>query len=268
MFLNQLSKAMIISLQCGLMISVLWLDGTFPNVGYAEKPARSLHSHQFGKPIFSDELNLHPSFSSVVCSQKQKTDCQSKPLSVEKVKLDELVYGSMSPYSLMTTSLPPPQKEFLNIEIYVDRQHRNFQDEIIEIFDQSVVRQNWQKGVPILMECYCDDRETLAYSFILGHNWGKRAKAYLQNLAVYPPRVDVFNYGKEYGSCPSHSGECQDADRLQAAFRFLAIGKSHSGCLLRLKLPSQIKNRRVLFEEHPTFLQKIHVAGVWSRQIQ
>ncbi len=249
------------------MITVLLLDGTFHSVGYAEEPALALHSHQSGKPVFPHESILNPSFSPVVCSLKQKTDCQSKPLSIEKVELEELFYESTSSSSLVRTSFIQteknhPEKGFLNIEIYVDQQHRNFQDEILEIFDQSLVLQTWQGGVPIFLECYCDDRESLAYSFILGHIWGKRTQGYLENLAIETPWIEVSNYGKTYRRCQNNFGECQDVGRLRSAFRFLAIGQSHSGCLIRLKLPSNMNHRRMVLKEHPLFLQKIHVAGV------
>lgn len=255
------------------MITCLLLVERFTGLGYAQETVISLNQSQMRNPSLSSKKDSSPSFNPVVCTQKQKSDCQSKPLSVEHIKLEKLFYGSTSSSPLVWTSFSQTEnkqteKEFLNIDIYVDRQHRNFQDEIIEIFDHSLVRQTWQEGIPIVMECYCDDRETLAYSFILGHNWGGRAKVYLQNLAVHPPPVDLFNFGKENGSCLDHSGECQDTDRLRAAFRFLAIGRSHSGCLIRLKLPSQVNNRKMLFEAHPTFLQKIHVAGVWSRRMR
>ena len=243
----------------------LFLVDRFSGVGYAQETVTSLHENQIRNANFSYKNDSPPSLSDAVCSQKKKSDCQSKPLSVEKIKLDELVFASMAPYSLVRTSLKQAENEFLNVEIYVDRQHRNFQDEIIEILDQSLVLQAWQEEVSIGMECYCDDRETLAYSFILGHIWGKRTQAYLENLAIDTPRIDLSNYGKTARLCQNNFGECQDGVRLQAAFRFLAIGQSHSGCLIRLKLPSPPSHRRVLLDEHPTFLQKIHVAGARLR---
>ena len=267
MLFKGVNNIFIILLQCGVLIMCVFWDDTLRSVGYAQEiPILSI-SNQLGKTRESQRRRSRASFNSVVCSEKQKSDCQSPPLSVELVERDEVFYGTTSPYSLVRTSFSQPQKEFLTIEIYVDREHRNFQDEIIEIFDQSLVLQTWQGGVPIVLECHCDDREPMAYSFILGHLWGKRAKAYLQNLAIHSARVELLNYGNEYGMCESHSGECQDGSRLQAAFRFLAIGKSHSGCLIRLKLPSQRTHRQMVFKEHPLFLQEIHVAGVWSRRV-
>ena len=270
MFLNRVSQTIIISLQCGIIATCLFFVDRFSGEGYAQETAILLKKNQIRNAILSYKKDSPPTFNPVVCTQKQKSACQSKPLSVEQVKLEELFYGptSSSPLvwaSFKQTENKQTEKEFLNIEIYVDRQHRNFQDEIIEIFDQSLVQQTWEEGDPIGMECYCDDRETLAYSFILGYIWGERTQAYLKNLSIETPRIDLSNYGNTSRRCQNNIGECQDRDRLQAAFRFLAIGRSHSGCLIRLTLSSLLTHRSVLLEKHPTFLQKIHVAGTKPR---
>ncbi len=266
MLINRLANLFILALYFGLVIPVIWSDDTtFGSVGYAQNAFISSRDHQIEFPIPSPQIE-HPSSYPVVCTQRRKSHCQSKPLVEEQIELADRVNQTTLSPSSTKTSFVQEKNEFLDIEIYVDRQHRNFQDEIIEIFDQSLLTQTWQDRVPIAMECYCDHRETLAYSFILGHAWSKRAKHYLQNLASQTPRIHVLNYGKGYTLCHRHSGKCQDVDRLQTAFRFLAIGKSEAGCLIRLKLPSSMSQQRMVLKEHPLFLQKIHVAGVWSRQ--
>ncbi|MDH5774878.1 MAG: hypothetical protein OEZ57_08175 [Nitrospirota bacterium] len=253
-----------VSVQCVLIITWVFLADSFSGDWYPQKAGTALIENQMGNVSFPNKRTSPLSFSAALCRVTRKTQCQSRPFSVEQVQEEKVFYESKLPYPLMRISFPQSKTEFLNIEIYVDRHHRNFQDEIIEIFDQSLLLQTWQEEVPIGMECFCDDRETLAYSFILGHSLGKRASTYLKNLAEYPPWIELSNYGKEYRSCQDNLGDCQDSSRLQAAFRFLAIRQSNSGCLLRLKVPGSSRNQRTLFNEHPTFLREIHVAGAKS----
>lgn len=235
------------------------------DVGYAQESNFPSLSGRLKNIPKATREEIHPSNKAMVCSATQKSHCQSRQLQIDQIKEDELFQDTPYPNFLVKTAYPPRQQEFLTVEIYVDREHRNFQDEIIEIFDQSLELQVGQDGVPLHLECHCDDREPLAYSYILGHRWGERAKAYLENLAIQPTKVEFSNFGNDPGICETHEDDCQDESRIKAAFRFLAIGKSHSGCLIRLQLPTQRNLREMVLKEHPLFLQEIHVAGAWAR---
>ncbi len=268
MLLNRVNQTILIPLECALIIMSVFLVERFSGVGYAQETVTSLHENQIRNASFSYENGSSLSLRDVVCSQKRKSNCQSKPLGRERVDSEEIFHEVTSPYSLVKASLAQDQKEFLNIEIYVDRKHRNFEAEIVEIFNQSLVQQAWQEGRAIVLVCHCDDREPEAYSYILGHRWGKRAQAYLHNLSIHPSSVELVNYGNTYDICDSDWGDCQQGSRLQTTFRFLAIRDPHAGCLIQLKLPTQRNHRQVLFKEHPLFLQEIHVAGAWSGREQ
>ncbi len=245
---------------------LILLIGTFQHVGYAEEIAALRHLNQYEQSTFLHEVYFHPSSNLVECHEEQKSNCQSKLLVQELVEEEDIYFPSASSYSVLRASLIHPQmkflnKDFLNVEIYVDRVHRNFEPEILEIFDHSLVLERAQGGTPIVIECHCDDREPHAYSYILGHRWGGMAQASLQNIAVHPARVELVNHGSEYGICDDKLEECQEGSRLQATFKFLAIREPRSGCLIRLRLPVQRNLRELLFEDHPLFLQEIHVAG-------
>ncbi len=249
-----------------ILITYALLVGTLQSVGYAGEAATSIDFNQFEQATFLHEVHFHPSSNVVECQEEQKSDCQSKFLLQELVEEEKISLSSTSSYSLLRTSLVQPQgkflnKEFLKIEIYVDRVHRNFEAEILEIFDQSLVLETEQSGTPIMLECYCDDRGPHAYSFILGHRWGSMIESSLHNLASHSPAVELVNYGKEFDLCDKNMGDCQEGSRLQATFRFLAIRESRSGCLIRLRLPVQRNIRQMVLVDHPLFLQEIHVAG-------
>ncbi len=239
-----------------------WIGVFSLPVAHAQEQ-RLISINKYGKIVTeAQNNNSEPSINPIVCNNRQKTDCLSQPLLVEELHQEEWALGPQSLQHFVKASFSPIQKEFLTLQIYVDRQHRKFEEEIIEIFDQSINLETQQVGDPIQVECHCDDRESLAYSFILGHRWGKRVKAYLKNLAEHPLDVELTNYGKGVGACTSASDGCQHARQLRTTFRFLAIRESHAGCILGLKLPIRNVQRKVLFEEHPLFLQEIHVAGV------
>ncbi len=249
-----------------IIIASVLLVGIFKNVGYAGEVDASMQFNQFEESIFVHEMHVHPSSSLVECQQEQKHRCQSKFLAQELVEKEVIYFPSTSPYSLMQTSLVHMRrksldKEFLNIEIYVDRVHRNFEAEILEIFDQSLALEAELDGMPIVLECHCDDREPLAYSYTLGHRWGKLIQTSLRDIAGHEPGVALVNYGNEYGICENGLGECQEGNQLRGTFKFLAIREPRSGCLIRFRLPAQRNLRQEVYKEHPLFLQEIHVAG-------
>ncbi len=223
-------------------------------------------------PEFLHEVHFHPVSRSRVCRQGQKSSCQSRPMALEEVNEEEIFLDSAVPYSVIRTSLSQSQRvilknEFLNIEIYVDRVHRNFEAGIIEIFDQSLALETGQDDSPIVLECHCDDREPRAYSYALGNRWGNMVEASLDNIAGQSSHVELVNHGNEYGICHGELGDCRDGSRLQATFKFLAIREPQSGCLIRLRLPIQKTHRQIVFEEHPLFLQEIHVAGTRAKRV-
>ncbi len=265
MRLNATSKILLILLQC----SIVMLGGSgnerFSQLGYAQEHNLRSGAYRDDKGSVISKKRLFHSDRLFVCSVEKKTNCTSRPLLAEHVRSEEVLKKVPTSTLLVKTSLynRQSQNNFLTPEIYVDRQHRNFQDEILEIFDQSLVVQDWEGGTPILLECHCDDREPLAYSLVLGHRWGKRAKAYLLNLGGQLPQIELMNYGSAFDVCDRNWGECQEGSRLQATFRFLAIREPNSGCLIRLQLPTQLNHRERVVEKYPLFLQEIHVAGVW-----
>lgn len=253
-----------------LIIVFILLVGFSQHVGYAEEVVTLRHLNQFELSTFLHEVYFHPSSNLVGCHEEQKSYCQSKLLVHELVEEEEIYFPSASPDSLLRTSLVHPylkfvNKDFLNVEIYVDRVHQNFEPEILQIFYQSLVLETEQDGTPIVVECHCDDREPLAYSYTLGHRWGKMIQGALNNTATHPVRVELVNYGNEYGICDGDLGECQKESRLHATFKFLAIREPQSGCLIRLRLPVQRNIREMVFEDHPLFLQEIHMAGARTK---
>ena len=249
------------------------LTGTFHNMGLAEEVARSMHFNRFEQSMFLHEVHFRSSANAVACQEERKSYCQSKMLGQELVEDEEIKLASTAPYSVVRTSLGQQKRKyltepFLNIEIYVDRVHRNFEAEILEIFNQSLVLETGQDATPIVLECHCDDREPLAYSYILGHRWGKMVQASLHNIAGQAPDIELVNHGNAYGICDGELGECQEGSRLKATFKFLAIRESRSGCLIRLRLPIERIHRQTVFEEHHLFLQEIHVAGTNLKRVR
>lgn len=260
-------------MQFRIIIVCVLLVGSFITVVYAGEAAISVQFHQFEESEFVHDIHFHPASTPIVCQQTKKSHCQSKPLALEVIDQEEIVVDSIVPYSIVRTSLAQSErtfakKAFLNIEIYVDRIHRNFEAEILEIFEKSLAFERGQDGTPIRLECHCDDREPQAYSFVLGQRWGNMIQASLHNLTGHSPDIELLNYGKEYDICDQKFGDCQEGSRLQSTFEFLAIREPHSGCLIRLRIPAQNNLRQVVFEEHPLFLQEIHVAGIEPNSIR
>ena len=242
------------------------LMGTFHSVGFAEEAAKSMDFNRFEQSTFLHEVHFRSSAKVVECQEGRKSHCQANMLRQELVEDEEIKFDSTVSYSVVRTSLGQQQRKyvtepFLNIEIYVDRVHRNFEAEILEIFNQSLLLESEQDATPIVLECHCDDREPLAYSYILGHRWGGMVQASLHNIAGQTPDIELVNHGNAYGVCDGELGKCQEGSRLQATFKFLAIRESRSGCLIRLRLPIERIHRQTVFEAHPLFLQEIHIAG-------
>lgn len=262
MGINEENKTMVFRIVGGFVLFI----GISQHVGYADEFDTIRHLKQFEQSAFLHEVHFHSSSDLLECHQEQKSHCQSKLLVYEFVEEEEIYFPSTSRYSLLRESLVSPHmkflnKKFLNLEIYVDRMHRNFEAEILEIFNQSLEPETQQNDAPILLECHCDDREPSAYGYALGHWWGKMVQASLDNIAGESLDIEFVNHGNTYGVCDGELEDCQEESRLQATFKFLAIREPRSGCLIRLRLPIESNHRQTVFEEHPLFLQEIHVAG-------
>lgn len=198
-----------------------------------------------------------------LCTLQKKTFCHSSRLLEEQIEPEIVATESASYQPNVKGTSSPELEQTLLVNIYVDQRHRNFQEDIVEIFEQSLLYQKQHSQVSISVKCLCDDRETNAYGFVLGKRWGERTKDYLQALAFHPSHIEVINYGLEKPTCSTTPRLChEEEERRKAAFRFLAINESQSGCLLQLNLNGITQNALSLSKSHPLFLQKIHVAGV------
>ena len=215
------------------------------------------------------EVSLEPHFPPhAICTFKKKSVCVSPPLVREDVEVET---WAQQAHETRRESAPDPLESFsereLSVKIYVDSDHRRFDEEIMDLFDHALVYQRQQGGLPLLIEAFCDDRETTAYSFILARKWGERVKEYLHYLALSPQRIDVVNYGVEQLLCATGERVCRtEKTQIHAAFRFLAL-KPRLGCLLRINVVGK-REHLTHQEPHSLFLQKIHVASAGTHQLQ
>ena len=85
------------------------------------------------------------------------------------------------------------------------------------------------------LEAYCDDRDSSAYSLVIGDRWLAKVESYLVSLGASPSNFSTMSFGKERLLCHDATGQCWEANlRLHESFRLMAIDQSEQGCLIRV----------------------------------
>lgn len=117
-------------------------------------------------------------------------------------------------------------------------------------------------GSRLQIEAYCDDRDSSAYSLVIGDRWLARVEAYLVELGASAPKLTRISFGKERQLCHENTGECWEANlRLHESFRLMAIDHANEGCLIRVMAIREGHEgiQSVTAKRRPT-LQRLHVS--------
>jgi outer membrane protein OmpA-like peptidoglycan-associated protein len=111
------------------------------------------------------------------------------------------------------------------------------------------------------IEAHCDERETFAYSVVLGNRRAQRAAEFAKNLGLPQGKVTTVSFGPVKPQCRASHARCwEDNLRIQHAFHFLAIQSPRLGCVTRLRAISDHTDPlRHLILPAP-FLQRIRLA--------
>lgn len=147
-------------------------------------------------------------------------------------------------------------------DIYLDEQRSVIAGEPAKLLAASVGVLEEQEPWTLHLEAYCDDRDTEAYSLLVGERRLRAIHEYLSSMGVRPTRITTISFGMANPRCEEFTVSCWEEDlRVQQTFRTVAISGPQHGCLVRLKLSA---SRKVLRNQaqfpRPPFLQRIHLA--------
>lgn len=147
-------------------------------------------------------------------------------------------------------------------DIYTDNDRTEYGSEIAVVLDQVKQIMGYAQHSTIQLEAHCDDRQTSAYSLIIGEQRARSLAASLEMTEVDGKRIQVVSYGREQPSCRQWTINCwEDNLRMQQIFRTLASNEPHDGCFVRINI--QDSDEMVTYLRTTTasaFLKKIHLA--------
>lgn len=155
-------------------------------------------------------------------------------------------------------------------DIYTDNGRTEYGNEIAVVLDQVKQIIHYAEQSTIRLEAHCDDRQTSAYSLVIGEQRARNLAALLQMTGVEEKRIQVVSYGREQPSCGQWTINCwEDNLRMQQIFRTLAFKEPLNGCFVRINIQG---NEEIVHYLRTTaasaFLKKIHLANPTGRKVE
>ena len=158
--------------------------------------------------------------------------------------------------------LVPIRESNVLVDIYLDKERSMIQGQVKDIIEEIAELLEPIEWLQMNIETHCDERETRAYSMVLGNTRAWHVTQYIQGLGLSKAKTHPISFGKEKPPCQERSASCWEENiRMQSTFRFIAIAASKSGCLARLRIFAEPAGRPALVRSPKApYLQKIHLA--------
>lgn len=167
-------------------------------------------------------------------------------------------------HSITATEPPGDAVESFAVmgDIYTDIDHTEYGEEILAVLDQVKQIVRYAEGSTVQLEAHCDDRQSSAYSLIIGEQRARSLATVLQTTAVEAARIGVVSYGLERPGCRQWTINCwEDNLRMQRVFRTVAFIEPHDGCFVRITILDGEEIVRYLQKSQASaLLKKIHFA--------
>lgn len=147
-------------------------------------------------------------------------------------------------------------------EIYFDVKRHFLKREAAIVIEESATLLDKDETRTMHIEAFCDTRGTTAYSLALGRQRALAVARYFQYLGISSSQIFTTTFGPYQPQCPANSTTCwQESLRIDHTFQLLAMNRTQSGCLARLRLQLGHTDRSPtnLTARQP-FLQRIHLA--------
>lgn len=181
----------------------------------------------FGSPA-SPADNLHIRSFSPGNTEIETQRILQDPLAITHVP-------ERSAQSVSVTLAPPSTQQQILWDAYVDATWSVLGGDVAQSLALAVQDIQKMDGAGLQIEAYCDDRDSSAYSLVIGDRWLARVEAYLVELGASVPKLARVSFGKERLLCHENTGECWEANlRLHESFRLMAIDQTNEGCLVRV----------------------------------
>lgn len=130
---------------------------------------------------------------------------------------------------------PPSNQTHGSWDFYLDNTWSILGGDVAQTLAGTVLDLQPYSAAQLRIEAYCDDRDTSAYSLVIGDRWLSKVEAYLVSLGASPSTSSIMSFGKERLLCQDGTGQCWEANlRLRESFRLMAIDQSKQGCLIRV----------------------------------
>lgn len=140
--------------------------------------------------------------------------------------------------TLIRTSPPiePPQGQSqAPWDFYLDNTWSILGGDVAQTLASAVQDLQPHGAAQLRLEAYCDDRDSSAYSLVIGDRWLSKVESYLVSLGASPSNFSTISFGKERLLCHDQTGQCWEANlRLRESFRLMAIDQPEQGCLIRV----------------------------------
>lgn len=122
-------------------------------------------------------------------------------------------------------------------DLYLADDHPIVAAEAAQLLASTALLLDRDPGAHLTLEAYCDERGTVAYSFLIGQAWVSDVSRHLQEMRVEDTRMTTVSYGLQQPACQEASTTCwEDNLRMKWSIRLLSPVTPQRGCLIRLKL--------------------------------
>lgn len=144
-------------------------------------------------------------------------------------------------------------------DLYLADDHPFVAAEAAQLLASTAILLDQNPIAHLTLEAYCDERGTEAYSFLIGQEWVLDVERHLQEMRVEETRVTTVSYGLQQPACEEGSTTCwEDNLRMKWSIRLLSPVASQQGCLIRLKLATNVlPGHKGLSLDNPSYLQRI-----------
>ena len=210
--------------------------------------------------------------ASLIDGGEQSITNQENQLTHRAGKLEEERIAPVRIHTIAPSDQPVESTDSFAVigDIYTDNDRTEYGHEIAAVLDQ--VRQiiRYAEHSTIQLEAHCDDRQTSAYSLIIGEQRARSLAAVLQWTQVEDKRIQIVSYGREHPACGQWTINCwEDNLRMQQIFRTLAFKEPHDGCFVRINIQDSEEIVNYLRTTAASaFLKKIHLAEPTNRSLE
>jgi outer membrane protein OmpA-like peptidoglycan-associated protein len=151
-------------------------------------------------------------------------------------------------------------------DLYLADDHPTVAAEAAELLASTALLLDRNPMAHLTLEAYCDERGTEAYSFLIGREWALDVERRLQEMRVEDKRVTTVSYGLQQPACREESTTCwEDNLRMKWSIRLLSPVTSQQGCLIRLKLATNVPpGEKALLATNQPYLRRIQQGELYS----